>query len=79
MVTAVEELVPELLPLILSAFGSPSSLFFSEDVILSSKGVQQGDTLAPLLFCLTIHNMVQRLCSDLNLFYLDDGILGGPC
>ena len=77
MVAVVEELVPELLPLVLSAYGSPSSLFFGEDVIQSSEGVQQGDPLGPLLFCLTIHNMVQLMRSDLNLFYLDDGTLGG--
>ena len=77
MVTAVEELVLELLPLVLSAYGSPSSLFFGEVVIQSSKGVQQGDPLGPLLFCLTTHNMVQQLRSELNLFYLDDGTLGG--
>ncbi len=72
MVTAVEELVPELLTLVLSAYSSPSCLFFGEDVIQSSKGVQQGDPLGPLLFCLTIHNMVQQLRSELNLFHLDE-------
>ena len=77
MVLAVEELVPELLPLVLSAYGLPSSLFFSEVVIQSSEGVQQGNPLGPLLFCLTTHNMVQQLHSELNLFYLDDGTRGG--
>ena len=75
MVLAVEE--PELLPLVLSAYGLPSSLFFSEVVIQSSEGVQQGNPLGPLLFCLTTHNMVQQLHSELNLFYLDDGTRGG--
>ena len=50
MVTVVEELVTELL--VLSAYGSPSSLFFGKIVIQSSEGVQQGDPLGPLLFCL---------------------------
>ena len=77
MVAVVEELVPELLPLILSAYSLPSSLFFDEEVIQSSEGVQQGDSLGPLPFCLTIHNMVQQLCSEMNLFYLDDGTLRG--
>lgn len=77
MVTAVEELLPELLPLVLSSYSSPSSLFFGEEVILFSEGVQQGGPLGPLLFCLTIHSMVQQLHNELNLFYLDDGTLGG--
>ena len=77
MVAAVEELVPELLPLVLSAYSSPSSLFFGEEIIQSSEGVKQGDSLGPLPFCLTIHNMVEQLHSETNLFYLDDGTLGG--
>ena len=36
--------------------------------------MQLGD---PLLFCLTIHNMCSKLKSDLHIFYLDDGTLGG--
>lgn len=74
MVVAMEKLVPELLPLVLSAYSSPSSLF-GKEVIQSSKEVQQGDPLGPLLFCLAIHNMVQWLRSELNLFYLNDGTL----
>ena len=77
MIKAVGKLVPELLPLVLSAYSSPSSLFYGENIILSSEGVQQGDPLGPLLFCLAIHDMVQQLCSELNVFYLDDGTLGG--
>ena len=71
MVMPVEELVPELLLLVLSAYGSPSSLFFGEVVIKSSEGVHQGDPFGPLLFCLTTHNMLQQIRSELNLFYLD--------
>ena len=41
------------------------------------EGVQQGDPLGPLLFCFMIHNMVQQLCSQLNVFSLNDGTLGG--
>ena len=77
MIMAVRKLVPELLPLVTSAYGSPSSLFFGKDIIWSSEGVQQGDPIGPLLFCLTIHNMVQQLCNELNVFFLDDGTLGG--
>ena len=77
MIMAVRKLVPELLPLVTSAYGSPSSLSFGKDIIWSSEGVQHGDPIGPLLFCLTIHDMVQQLCSELNVFFLDDGTLGG--
>jgi hypothetical protein len=43
----------------------------------SSEGVQQGDPLGPLLFCLTIHPLTQLLQSEFRVFYLDVGTLGG--
>ena len=46
-------------------------------MVLSSEGVQQGDPLGPLLFCLSIHKMCVKLKSELAVFYLDDGTLGG--
>ena len=61
MLIAVRDQVPELLLLILSACCAPSCLLFGEEIIQSSEGVQQGDLLGPLLFCLTIHNMVEQL------------------
>ena len=33
--------------------------------------------LGPLLFCLSIQHIVMQLESELSLFYLDDGTLGG--
>ena len=77
MLIAVRNQVPELLPLVLSAYGAPSCLLFGQEIIQSAEGVQQGDPLGPLLFCLTIHKMVEQLRSQLNVFYLDDGNLGG--
>ena len=41
------------------------------------RGSATGDPLGSLLFCLTIHDMVQQLCSELNVFYLYKGTLGG--
>ena len=60
-----------------SVYSSPSSLFWSDRTIQSAEGVQQGDPLGPLLFCLSIHRLVTQLNSELSLFYLDDGTLGG--
>ena len=77
MIAAVKQLAPELLPLVTCAYSTPSFLFFGEDIIPFSEGVQQGDPLDPLPFCLAIHNLVQQLQSELNVFFLDDGTLGG--
>ena len=53
--------------------------FYGEFLISSAEGVQQGDPLGPLLFCLTIHELVTSLESEfkINVFFLDDGTLGG--
>lgn len=56
MLAAVEEYIPDLLPFVYSVYCSPSYLRWGEEVLLSSEGVQQGDPLGPLLFCLL------RLC-----------------
>jgi hypothetical protein len=73
-----QDKAPKLVPLILQAYGSPSHLFFGSDLVASAEGLQQGDPLAPALFCLVIHPLVESLKSLLNVWYLDDGTLGGP-
>ena len=55
MLEVVRNLVPDLLALVHSTYSSPSSLFGGDKTLLSSEGVQQGDPLGPLLFCLSIH------------------------
>ena len=45
--------------------------------MLSAEGVQQGDALGPLLFCLTIHPLCSQLKSELCVCYLDDITVGG--
>ena len=54
--------------------GLPSSLLWIDKQ--SAEGVQQGDPLGPLLFCLCIHRMSTLLQSELS-FFLDDTTLGG--
>ena len=76
MLVVVRDQVPELLPLVLSVYGAPSCLFLGQENSQSSEGIQQGDPLGPLLFCLMIHNMVQQLCSQLYAFYLDGNLEG---
>ena len=77
MMRAVAELVPYLLPLVHSAYSSPSLLFWGDTSLRSVEGVQQEDPLGPLLFCLTIHHLVQQLKSEFCTWYLDDGTIRG--
>ena len=77
MLAAVLEHSPGLYPFVHSVYSSPSSLFWSDRTIDSAEGVQQGDPLGPLLFCLCIHDLGAQLRSELALLYLDDVTLGG--
>ena len=77
MLSAVLEHAPCLHPFLHSVYSSPASLFWSDKTIQSAEGVQQGDPLGPLLFCLCVHHMSTLLRSELSFFYLDDSTLGG--
>ena len=62
-------------PLLLSAMGT----------LRSESGVQQGDPLGPLLFCLVLHKVVtataaDSICSHLSFhsWFMDDGVIAGP-
>ena len=59
--------VPGLYHLVQSAYADPSFLFFGPHIIESAEGVQQGDPLGPLLFSLSIHQLVRSLKSELSL------------
>jgi hypothetical protein len=52
---SVVQHIPELLPLVTSAYGSTSFLMLADKLIEPAEGVQQGDPLSPLLFSLAIH------------------------
>ena len=77
MLLSVLEYAPEIYPLVFSAYRNPSYLFFDNNIVESAEGVQQGDSLGPLLFSLTIHHLLSHLAAELKVFYLDDGTLGG--
>ena len=78
MLTVVKDAALDLFRFVSSVYERPSSLFYGDQIIQSTEGVQQGDPLGPLLFCLTIHPLVSRLKSSFAVFYLDDGTLGRP-
>ena len=77
VLAAVLKHSPGLYPFVHSVNSSPSSLFWSDMSIDSAEGVQQGDPLGPLLFCLCIHDLGTQLRSELVLLYPDDETLGG--
>ena len=69
MLHAAREHIPSLYPFIWQCYRETTALTY---------GVQQGDPLGPLLFCLLAQNLISTLRSELNIWYLDDGTLGGP-
>jgi hypothetical protein len=60
-----------------SAFSLPSVLTFYDTELASAEGVQQGNFIGPLLFCLAIHSLVTKLRSEFTIFYLDASTIGG--
>ena len=76
MLEYVQDLAPDLFAYVHSAYSAPSSLFWGDKILHSAEGVQQVP-LGPLLFCLSIHRLCTQLKSDLCIFYLDNGTLGG--
>ena len=72
-------MVADLFPFVYFAYCSTSLLFRGDKTLESAEGVQQGDPLGPLLFCLSVHHLIEQLTSDSKLFYLDDGSSGDSC
>lgn len=68
---------PGIYPFIKQCYSSPTNLTFGDYDLLSQRGCQQGDPCGPAIFCITIHEMICMLKSKLNIWYLDDGSLGG--
>ncbi|XP_047984053.1 uncharacterized protein LOC125224669 [Leguminivora glycinivorella] len=77
MLSEVRDRVPSLYPFLFQVYSSPSFLCYNGSPILSQVGAQQGDPLGPLVFSLGIQKVISELHSPLNIWYLDDGTLGG--
>ena len=77
MLGEVSKRIPELYKFCHLSYSSPSKLKFGEWCIESNVGVQQGDPLGPMLFCLAIHPLLCSLSSTLTVGFLDDITLGG--
>jgi hypothetical protein len=66
------------------AYAEGSTLRFASRELSSESGVQQGDPVGPLLFSLVLLEVVGAITArcpdlDLNVWFLDDGTLAGPC
>ncbi|CAK1589334.1 unnamed protein product [Parnassius mnemosyne] len=68
---------PEIYHYVWQCYSQNTNLFYENHVIDSAVGVQQGDPLGPALFSLGIQPIISNLKSKLNVWYLDDGTLGG--
>jgi len=73
---AVNRHIPELLPLVLSAYGEDSLLHFGEYLITSSEGVQQGDPLGFLFLSVILADVLNECAREFVVAYLDDVTLG---
>jgi hypothetical protein len=66
---------PLLYTYLYQCYRNPSTLFFSDRLISSFVGAQQGDPCVPMIFSLAIQPIILSLDSQLNIWYLDDGTL----
>ena len=74
----VLESVPQIFSYIWQAYAKSTYLFLGEqEFIMSQEGVQQGDPLGPFLYALTTMAITRKCKSSLNIWYLDDGFIGG--
>ena len=48
------------------------------ETILSETGVQQGDPIGPVLFALAVDKIARSVRSPINIWFLDDAMIGGP-
>lgn len=77
LLTQIKQITPHVYNYLWQCYSSPSKLLFRNHPINSAVGCQQGDPLGPAIFSLAIHPIISSLFSKLNLWYLDDGTLGG--
>ncbi|XP_026459245.1 uncharacterized protein LOC113359892 [Papaver somniferum] len=81
MLFEVRKSCPSISPWVEYLYGHPARLYVGDYHIFSSKGVQQGDPLGPLLFSLVLHQLVRKInveCTlSLQAWYLDDGTIIG--
>jgi hypothetical protein len=78
MLRATAENNPSIYPFTAAAYGRPSQLFYGNEVISSEVGAQQGDPEGPPLFSDAVNHIIQRIETEVNIWFLDDGNFAGP-
>lgn len=76
LLAEIQKNSPDIYPYLWQCYSSPTNLMYKSYYILSV-GCQQGDPLGPAVFSLAIHPIISELNSKFNVWYLDDGSLGG--
>ncbi|KAJ8727191.1 hypothetical protein PYW08_015588 [Mythimna loreyi] len=77
LLAEAKKALPEIFGFLWQCYRHPSKLLYKDNVLESAVGCQQGDPLGPAIFSLAIHPIIQQLNSKFNVWYLDDGTLGG--
>ncbi|XP_061706329.1 uncharacterized protein LOC133517161 [Cydia pomonella] len=77
LLTETKHNLPEIYNYLLLSYADPTKLLYRENVLSSEVGCQQGDPLGPAIFSLAINPIIKKLNSKFNVWYLDDGTLGG--
>lgn len=77
MLSRVKDKIPSVYGFLWQCYRKPSHLFYGNRLISSQTGCMQGDPFGPLLFSLTIQPLIEVLQSEFNMWYLDDGTIGG--
>ena len=57
---AIHATLPEVYSYEYASYASSSRLSFADNIMSSDEGIQQGDPIGPLLFCLTLHPVLFR-------------------
>jgi hypothetical protein len=77
LLEAVARDIPEIYRFVFATYASNATLSFGNFCVISEEGIQQGDPLGPLEFCIVIQPLLQSLKSSLRIGFLDDLTLGG--
>ena len=70
MLSVILTEIPELFCFVDACYFGHSFLRFGHFTLLSDEGPQQGDPLAPLLFCTTVMPLVKNVKSEFNIWYM---------
>ena len=77
LMETIAKFIPEIYCFVNATYSGEPILQFMNLIIRSLEGPQQGDSLASLEFCWSIHPLIKRLVAELRLGFMDDITLAG--